>query len=197
MEEAEKLCDRVAIMDHGKILELGTVDELVSRHVQGASRPIRRASRARPTSGWPPAERPGSRTRATRCRSTRPRCRDHRRAARGSARSCGVGACEPGRAPANARGRLPRAHRPGAAGLEGAGRCAGAVAADRRQHQELPARPGGAVLDVRLPGHLHRPVRVDLLGRRSHDFTLGWVDQDARRPRQQLRQASRDVRYST
>jgi ABC-2 type transport system ATP-binding protein len=31
MEEAETLCDRVAIMDHGKIREEGTVDELVSR----------------------------------------------------------------------------------------------------------------------------------------------------------------------
>jgi ABC-2 type transport system ATP-binding protein len=32
MEEAEELCDRVAIMDHGRILEMGTVGELVSRH---------------------------------------------------------------------------------------------------------------------------------------------------------------------
>ena len=32
MEEAERLCDRVAIMDHGKILEIGTVNELVTRH---------------------------------------------------------------------------------------------------------------------------------------------------------------------
>jgi ABC-2 type transport system ATP-binding protein len=31
LEEAEVLCDRVAIMDHGRILEEGTVDELVSR----------------------------------------------------------------------------------------------------------------------------------------------------------------------
>ncbi len=31
MEEATHLCDRVAIMDHGHVLELGTVQELVSR----------------------------------------------------------------------------------------------------------------------------------------------------------------------
>jgi ABC-2 type transport system ATP-binding protein len=32
MEEAEVLCDRLAIMDHGKILEMGTVNELIARH---------------------------------------------------------------------------------------------------------------------------------------------------------------------
>ncbi len=31
MEEAEQLCDRLAIMDHGKVLEMGTVPELVAR----------------------------------------------------------------------------------------------------------------------------------------------------------------------
>ncbi len=31
MEEAEILCDRIAIMDHGRILEEGTVEDLVSR----------------------------------------------------------------------------------------------------------------------------------------------------------------------
>lgn len=31
MEEAEVLCDRLAIMDHGKLLDMGTVEELVSR----------------------------------------------------------------------------------------------------------------------------------------------------------------------
>jgi ABC-2 type transport system ATP-binding protein len=32
MEEAEQLCDRVAIMDHGQILELGSVPDLIGRH---------------------------------------------------------------------------------------------------------------------------------------------------------------------
>jgi ABC-2 type transport system ATP-binding protein len=31
LEEAETLCDRVAIMDHGRILDIGTVEELVGR----------------------------------------------------------------------------------------------------------------------------------------------------------------------
>ena len=31
MEEAEILCDRLAIMDHGRILEMGTVDDLISK----------------------------------------------------------------------------------------------------------------------------------------------------------------------
>jgi ABC-2 type transport system ATP-binding protein len=43
MEEAEALCDRVAIMDHGKILEMGTVNELISRHF--AERSVRFAAR--------------------------------------------------------------------------------------------------------------------------------------------------------
>jgi ABC-2 type transport system ATP-binding protein len=34
MEEAELLCDRLAIMDHGRVLEEGTVDELISRRFQ-------------------------------------------------------------------------------------------------------------------------------------------------------------------
>jgi ABC-2 type transport system ATP-binding protein len=31
LEEAEAICDRVAIMDHGKILDIGTIDELIGR----------------------------------------------------------------------------------------------------------------------------------------------------------------------
>jgi ABC-2 type transport system ATP-binding protein len=32
MEEAERLCDRVAIIEHGKIIDVGSPDELVRRH---------------------------------------------------------------------------------------------------------------------------------------------------------------------
>src|SRR5690606_21186165 len=32
MEEAERLCDRVAIIDHGRIVDIGTPPELVRRH---------------------------------------------------------------------------------------------------------------------------------------------------------------------
>src|ERR1700751_4825127 len=32
MEEAERLCDRVAIIEHGKIIDIGTPGELVGRH---------------------------------------------------------------------------------------------------------------------------------------------------------------------
>lgn len=32
MEEAERLCDRVAIIDHGRIVDMGTPGELIARH---------------------------------------------------------------------------------------------------------------------------------------------------------------------
>jgi len=34
MEEAERLCDRVAVIEHGRLIELGTAEELVTRHCQ-------------------------------------------------------------------------------------------------------------------------------------------------------------------
>lgn len=35
MEEAERLCDRIAILDHGRLLALGTLGELTERHGSG------------------------------------------------------------------------------------------------------------------------------------------------------------------
>jgi ABC-2 type transport system ATP-binding protein len=32
MEEAQRLCDRIGIMDNGRLIALGTVSELVSAH---------------------------------------------------------------------------------------------------------------------------------------------------------------------
>jgi ABC-2 type transport system ATP-binding protein len=37
MEEAEELCDRVAIMDHGRFMDIGTVPELIGRHFRERS----------------------------------------------------------------------------------------------------------------------------------------------------------------
>ena len=43
MEEAEALCDRLAIMDPGKILDTGTVDELIGRRFKERSVRFRKA----------------------------------------------------------------------------------------------------------------------------------------------------------
>ncbi len=43
MEEAERLCDRLVVMDHGSILDTGTPRELVNRHVEPEVVEIRNA----------------------------------------------------------------------------------------------------------------------------------------------------------
>ena len=58
MDEAERLCDRVAIMDHGKVIALGTPRELIAsigvEHVvefsAGERREAARCARAAPAS---------------------------------------------------------------------------------------------------------------------------------------------------
>ena len=86
MEEAERLCDRVAIVDHGRLLAHGTVAELVAAH-GGPERARRRDLVGR-----------GAR-------------RDRRPARRAQpARRLGPGALVPRREGA-ARGRLPPPHR--------------------------------------------------------------------------------------
>jgi lipooligosaccharide transport system ATP-binding protein len=34
MDEAQRLCDRLAIMDHGVILDVGSPGELIARHIE-------------------------------------------------------------------------------------------------------------------------------------------------------------------
>lgn len=35
MDEAQRLCDRIIVIDHGRILDTGTPNELIARHVKG------------------------------------------------------------------------------------------------------------------------------------------------------------------
>ena len=58
IEEAERLCDRVAIVDHGKVVALGTPRELKSRAGRPlasrcASRSLKRTARSRTSTAWP------------------------------------------------------------------------------------------------------------------------------------------------
>jgi ABC-2 type transport system ATP-binding protein len=45
MEEASRLCDRVGVIDHGRLLDVGTVGELIARHGGSASVIIERDDR--------------------------------------------------------------------------------------------------------------------------------------------------------
>ena len=71
MDEAERLCDRVAIIDHGKVIALGSPAELIARARRRAHRRVRprrrRARRCRPRSSptSPRSSPPGARARAT------------------------------------------------------------------------------------------------------------------------------------
>ena len=35
MDEAQRLCDQIVVIDNGKILDQGTPEELIARHVKG------------------------------------------------------------------------------------------------------------------------------------------------------------------
>src|SRR4029453_785937 len=48
MEEAERLCDRVAIIDHGRIIDVGTPPELVRRYCPERSGVVAPADPPRP-----------------------------------------------------------------------------------------------------------------------------------------------------
>ena len=44
MEEAQRLCDRIGVIDHGAMLEVGTVDELISKHGGASSVVVEKAT---------------------------------------------------------------------------------------------------------------------------------------------------------
>ena len=109
LEEAEILCDRIAIMDHGKILELGTVTELVNRRFH------ERAVRFDAIEGLEDARleaMPGvsvDRPRGQRDRPLHARRAGHDRRRPRRRRRAEGGARQPRGPAGDARGRLPRA----------------------------------------------------------------------------------------
>ena len=111
MEEAAQLCDRLVVMDHGRIIAEGTPAELIAR----ARRPRRHRGRDRrrpggtgarrgalPAARWPRRDRRGPRD---------PLSERRQRSARSPRRARGRAARAP---PGDARGRVSHAHRPGA-----------------------------------------------------------------------------------
>ena len=150
MDEAEALCDRVAIMDHGRVLQLGPPAALV-RGLDAPGPDVRRAApAARPSAAARLSE--GVRGRAT---TTAPRwCSPPGRrrpvlAAAGRARRAGRAAG----ARRHAGGRVPRAHRTGVPSMT-------AFRGDRRRHRQgLRARPDVAVLRDRVPADVPGAVR--------------------------------------
>ena len=146
MAEADELCERIAIVDHGRILAIGTPDEL-KRRVQresifraGAGPPRWRSAVARAAAGrrlGRPGRGHGSREPA---RGRQPRARGGRRAGRRRHRPRRPGLPDPGPAQVGAHpgGRVRGAR---GAGLRRRGRAGGpgAAAAGARAQRSLPS----------------------------------------------------------
>ena len=179
MEEAEVALRPAG--DHGPRPDPRGGDRRRARQppVPGAGGPVRHDRRASTTSGS--AAMPGVTSvkhEDGEVLALHPR-RRRRRSARSSPRPrrCGVEPANLARPPGDARGRLPRPDRPGAAGLRGRPMRA-LLLLTVANIKSFTARSRGAVLDARLPADLRRPVRLDLLGRQQRA-----IDR-LRRPRQ-------------
>ena len=106
MEEAQRLCNRVAILDHGAVLALGSPDELIAAH--GGTATV--TARARRTAAARGSTYPASH------RRTVAALREHRAARRrGEAGRAGPALRRAQHPAARPRERVPRAHRAAAA----------------------------------------------------------------------------------
>ena len=165
MEEAERLCDRVAIIDHGRIVDIGTPAELVRRHcpertVIVATEDPTAPERFRAISAGAVGEQPG-----VAAHDSRP----GRRPGHAGDPLPG-GASDPGhrlphRAP-DARGRVPQADRPHDSRLRLRHHAARTLATDLARNQDLRARAAGRHRHGGVPGAVF-VVLGRMLGPRS------------------------------
>ena len=160
MEEAERLCDRVAIIEHGRIVDVDRPARLVDRHCPERTRRARHGGRPRRTSGLRAIPRVNDVTRDDdRIHGSRPR-----RRSRGRGHHVPVRAPDPGdRLPdrhAEPRGRLPEADRPLDSRLNDAPH-ARTAQTDLARNQDLPARTAGGLRDDRDAGDRIRRARAN------------------------------------
>ena len=176
MEEAEILCDRLAIMDHGHILEHGhgrrARSPSASRSGRSGSTPPTRSTDAA-LAAWPAVSSVKHDDDAVLLYTSDVAATIGGLLALTESR--GDRAAEPRHPAGHARRRLPRPDRSGAARLTGIATDARPPGPDPGEHPELHPRPRGRVLDAGLPARLHRPVRAHLPGQRHHptDVRLG------------------------
>ena len=169
MEEADQLCDRVAIMDHGHILALDTPRGLKAS--VGADTIVRVSSTAI-WRRWPPCSPPGLATaRGPRPATARSRCSSRAATAcvprdRGARRVGRLCHHRPLGPRADARDRLHHPDRQGAARMS----VVGASGETRRAMGFRPSRAASLVAFwALLPARPARPAEDDRRVRRAHD----------------------------
>ncbi len=185
MEEAEQLCDRLAIMDHGKVLEMGTVEELVARRFQELS------VRFDTLPGLEDARLaalPGVSRVMHEDDSIALYTADVAATIGGllaAAGGAGHRARQPGGAAGDPRGRVPRPDRPGAPGLT---RCAPLLALTRANIRSFVRDRAALFWTIAFPILFVILFGSIFSGGGPSTFNIGWVDLDGspgvgRRPR--------------
>ena len=107
MEEAEVLCDRLAILDHGRILALGTVDELVAKRFKDRSVRFDQIAALDRRAADRPARGRVDQARRRRDRPLHPGRAGHDRRRAGPDRGARRGAGQPRHPPADPRRPVP------------------------------------------------------------------------------------------